>query len=760
VINIAVVKNLMVRAGADFSGLKKEIVKVQKTMSDFKSSMSSTMKTVGATLATLGIGKVIKDSVKGAMEVESSIQQIKRIMGESSNQFLKWANDQAIAFNMGKQEALKYGSVYGNLISGFTKSTGETMKYTEELLKSSSIVASATGRNMEDVMERIRSGLLGNTEAIEDLGVYAQVAMLKSTDAFKKYANGKSWEQLDYQTQQQIRLMSILEQVNKKYGDSVNQNTNASQQRLIATLKNVQLSLGQAFLPIYQTILPALISLAQSLAYVMNIVAQFSQALFGKGFGQAQAQTKVTAQQAGAVSGLGDAYKGAGQKAKGALASFDEINSLSKASSSGGGGGASGGLPTDMPTGPMPLNFETNAAEVSAKIQGMVSDVKGVLAVIFEPFKKSWELYGPAVMTDVNTIFNAIKTICIDVGTTLYNIWTNPAIQGSVIAIVGIFTDLFTILARIFDEVIKPAVKDFLNLIDPTQNPVAQWFCDGIKSMLDGIKELTNYLAGDGFSAVKGFLDLFIGFKVASFLISIGMATTALITNAAAWVANSVAMAVNFVASTAKAIAAIYTSIAAFIAQELAMSGVTAGQYALNLAMSLNPIGLVVFAIAGLIAILVTAYNKCDWFRNLVNNAFDGIKKTFSGIVDWFKEKWDALWNLKIPKIPMPHFKMKGEFSLAPPSIPSIGVDWYDKGGVFNSPSVIGVGEKRPEFVGALEDLRYLIGNEMDKRMSGSASSSDNKDVILMLNEIELGRATINAQNRVNRIAGDTLQMV
>ena len=37
------------------------------------------------------------------------------------------------------------------------------------------------------------------------------------------------------------------------------------------------------------------------------------------------------------------------------------------------------------------------------------------------------------------------------------------------------------------------------------------------------------------------------------------------------------------------------------------------------------------------------------------------------------------------------------------------GIKWYDKGGIFTSPSIIGVGEKRPEFVGALDDLKGLL---------------------------------------------------
>ena len=45
-------------------------------------------------------------------------------------------------------------------------------------------------------------------------------------------------------------------------------------------------------------------------------------------------------------------------------------------------------------------------------------------------------------------------------------------------------------------------------------------------------------------------------------------------------------------------------------------------------------------------------------------------------------------------------------------SAPSLNVSWYDKGGVFTQPAVIGVAEKRPEFVGALDDLRDIVREE------------------------------------------------
>ncbi|ERT57746.1 phage tail tape measure protein [Peptoniphilus sp. BV3C26] len=94
--------------------------------------------------------------------------------------------------------------------------------------------------------------------------------------------------------------------------------------------------------------------------------------------------------------------------------------------------------------------------------------------------------------------------------------------------------------------------------------------------------------------------------------------------------------------------------------------------------------------------------------KNTVKSAIDAIKGFFSGL------KLE-IPSVKLPKLPSP--KITGHFSLNPPSAPKLS--WYDKGGIFSSPSIIGVGEKRPEFVGALEDLRQLIGDEMDKRSSG-----------------------------------------
>jgi hypothetical protein len=317
-------RNLLVRGGADFSAMHKAFRNTEKTFARFQKNMGTTTRLITASLATLSLGAFVTSAVKGAMEVESAMQQIDRTMGESADEFKNWAKETALSFNMGSSTALKYGGIYSNLLTTFTKDTAQTMSYSQDLLKSSAIVASSTGRSMEDVMWRIRSGLLGNTEAIEDLGVNIYVNLLESTQAFKRFAGDKSWNQLDFQTQQTIRYFGILEQVSTKFGDEVRDNTSSRLVKLSEVLKDVRVNIGFAFTPILYNVLPILTQFSQKLLEVTNTVAQFSKALFGT----EKKEDQLVQVQADRVENLGDAYEEAGKKAKGSVAGFDEVNQL------------------------------------------------------------------------------------------------------------------------------------------------------------------------------------------------------------------------------------------------------------------------------------------------------------------------------------------------------------------------------------------------------------------------------------------------
>ena len=66
-----------------------------------------------------------------------------------------------------------------------------------------------------------------------------------------------------------------------------------------------------------------------------------------------------------------------------------------------------------------------------------------------------------------------------------------------------------------------------------------------------------------------------------------------------------------------------------------------------------------------------------ETIQDTFKNVFDGIKSFVSPIVDWLKGIFDFNWSL--PHIDLPHFSIEGEFSLLPPKVPHLSIDWYDR---------------------------------------------------------------------------------
>jgi hypothetical protein len=386
---MAFVGNIIARIGADTRPLNQGLKGAIQSLSSFQRSSTSTLGAaknamLAATAAiAAGFAFMVKSGVSDAIKYEAALQRVRYMFGASAKDIVAWSENTANAFNMSRYEAIQYSAVYGNLLSTITTDNKKLFDYTTELLKASAIVASSTGRDMQDVMERIRSGLLGNTEAIEDLGVSIMVNMIESTEAFKKFANGKSWDQLSFQTQQQIRLFAILEQVSMKFGDSIYQNTASSIGKLTSVLKDAALNIGLAFLPAINMAMPYLISFAETIKTLTGYFMQFMQVVFGVSTKQAQA-TNATMSAAKAQTNLGNATKKAGDKAKNSIMGFDEVNQLQKdmADSAGDasdamdqvGGGGAGALATPD------LSGADSADSGLAKMQEKLNEIKASAA--------------------------------------------------------------------------------------------------------------------------------------------------------------------------------------------------------------------------------------------------------------------------------------------------------------------------------------------------------------------------------------------
>ncbi|SNE33324.1 phage tail length tape-measure protein [Streptococcus pneumoniae] len=436
--------------------VKNATAKVREQSSSIGSAFGKLAKFAGFAI----LGKKLLDvgmySTQTALEVSASMNQIKRQMGESSQSFLKWVNDNANAMNMGVGEATNYGAVYSNLFSGFIKDTNKLSAYTAKMLQTSAVVAEGSGRTITDVMERIRSGLLGNTEAIEDLGINVNVAMIESTEAFKKFANGQSWQQLDYQTQQQIRLMAILEQATAKYGDTLSNSVNGRISLFKSLMKDAALNLGNSMLPIINAIMPVLNSFAMVLKNVTAKLAEFIALMFNKkatvkdGVGGAVGDMgNAMKDAAGGAGDLADAVDDAGDSAGGladnlgdsaknakkaakellGLLGFDEINILQKPKdddAGGSGGGGKGGKGKGGGGGPFKdILPEVELTDMDNKFKSIFDGLGDKLKGLFDPFKKGFDAaFRPEGI-------ERIKTALDQIAKTMGEIATDPRVVNA-----------------------------------------------------------------------------------------------------------------------------------------------------------------------------------------------------------------------------------------------------------------------------------------------------------------------------------------
>lgn len=142
----------------------------------------------------------------------------------------------------------------------------------------------------------------------------------------------------------------------------------------------------------------------------------------------------------------------------------------------------------------------------------------------------------------------------------------------------------------------------------------------------------------------------------------------------------------------------------------------------------------------GIKTAIVTPINSA---KTAVSNAISAIKKIINGA------------HLKLPHFKLPHFKING--GKLPWGIggkgtpPSISVDWYAKGGIFDGASLIGVGEKGPEAVVPLDTLWNKLDKIADASSGGpsiviNVQASPGMDTAALAAEVE--RRLINSVNR------------
>ena len=158
--------------------------------------------------------------------------------------------------------------------------------------------------------------------------------------------------------------------------------------------------------------------------------------------------------------------------------------------------------------------------------------------------------------------------------------------------------------------------------------------------------------------------------------------------------------------------------------------------------------------------------------KNTVSNIFNTIKTTISNVINSAKNIVSTGLNaikgffdklkIKFPDIKLPHFSIKGEFSLKPPSVPHLGVDWYAQGGILEEPTIFGYnpetgrvkvgGEAGREAVAPIETLLDYIRTAVREENGGVADALTK--IISMLAEYLPGMANMQLVTDTGALVG------
>lgn len=138
--------------------------------------------------------------------------------------------------------------------------------------------------------------------------------------------------------------------------------------------------------------------------------------------------------------------------------------------------------------------------------------------------------------------------------------------------------------------------------------------------------------------------------------------------------------------------------------------------------------------------------------------------------VNSMKSAMNFSWSL--PHLKVPHVNISGSFNLDPPTAPKFNVNWYAKGGVFDQPSLIGVGEAGKEAVMPLEnntgwinDLAFMISKQimsvedrqftpMDSSVTNNNQSSTSEDRYMTSNITNNNNAVGDTDNSITFAEG------
>lgn len=466
------------------------------------SAFSGLGKAIGV---TLGI-KAIASFGKSCLKLGSDLSEVQNVvdvtfgdMAQDVNNFASTAIEQ---FGLSETAAKRYTGTMGAMLKSSGITTSKALEMSKAITGLSADMASFYNLESEQAFEKIRSGISGETEPLKQLGINMSVANLEAYAMAEGIS--KAYSKMTQQEQTLLRYNYLLSVTKDAQGDFARTSDSwANQTRILAEQFNaLKAAIGQGLIAAFTPIVKGLNIIIGKLRVAAGYFKAFMELIFGKqsssagsGMEQVAESTSNVVDSAGvasdAVEGVGDAANKAGKKAKGALASFDELNQLSISDGSGSdsGSGDSGiedmGGSVDVDLGKVDTDAE--------KLGGILDGVLGQLSTMKDLFSQGFEIgLGDKWQKQVSDIKSSIQGIKLS----LKDIFTDSDVIQSA---KGLAESIALNLGKVSGSAVSigtTVAQNLLGGVDKYLQQNSQFIKDRLIGIMDAKAEIAN-LAGD-----------------------------------------------------------------------------------------------------------------------------------------------------------------------------------------------------------------------------------------------------------------------
>lgn len=650
------------KTNTQFSNMTKDANRANQSLGMLTKGMKSLNMAFG-TGQLLFFGRMLGKAWVAASDMVEVTNLFYVSLGKASDEGNKFIETMSTAFGLDQTNLKSAVGTFALLARSMGINNDNSAILSTNMAKLALDLSSLNNIPINQVMQDLRSGLVGQSETVYKYGIDVTEASLK-TEAMNQGIT-KSVRNMSQGEKMALRYSVMLRQTGLAQGDFARTlETPANQMRILGErIVSLTRSIGSLFIPVLAMTLPYMNAFVALLTKAISSLA----ALFG--FEMPEIDYSSLGQISGGAEDVADGFDKASKAAKKLTSGMDELNVLDPSSGSSGAEGVTAGDPNAFKFAEydnLMNSVKMKADELEAKMKQTFLNIGSALRPILD-----------ALTPLADMTWDGLKFLVDEV--------LIPVAEWAAKDVAPVFIDLVSNALRILKEVLDELKPVLGWLWDTVLKPLGEFagdvFLGFLETLNSGFSSLADFLEeNDGVitNVTKGLggLALAIGaFELLSFIGQVGsltgafkallgtsgLLTASLWSQVAAWgalwlakikdFAQTVTLKAMYLADFLRSIvtgtAALASQIVQFglltaakiadaiktVALTVATNAMKVAQLALNVVMNANPIMLVVTLIAGLVAAFITAYKTSETFRDTVNGVFESIKNTITNVI-------------------------------------------------------------------------------------------------------------------------------